>query len=516
MFLKNSTKYHYEGCEFKNWKGGKCTAFRGIPYAKPPINGLRFKDPQPIENPTTFVDARNDGPDCSSTFGANFSEDCLFLNIYSKSWEPYSENHLRPVIFFIHPGGFYLGTGASSFLGPEYLLEKDIILVTFNYRLGAMGFLNLGTPDIPGNAGLKDQVMALRWVNDNIEYFGGDPKQITLMGYSAGGFSVCLHLVSPMSQGLFQRAVIMSASIPPQSKIPRRNQIELAKKQAKLMGCDMESSSLKTENDRILECLSQFEGLEISKTFRKMFHYGNDNPIYLWLPVIEKKFGQERFLIEDPYKSFKSGRFAKVPLLIGFTTGEFCTSAKDILTNELLLNQFKEEFNRISPICFMYSEHKNEANITQAILSEYLENFKNGLSEKDFENLCSVFSDSIIRFGVEKISNLASKHVNVYPYRFSYEGSTSFLHYPGHKAVEHMDDLMYLFKLWNKTFSPNDPESHIVENMVGFFTKFVENGKPDEDFEYKMQTFVEFGEKVEIRNGPYFEKYQFWENLTKY
>ncbi|XP_055906851.1 juvenile hormone esterase-like isoform X2 [Eupeodes corollae] len=323
IFEKNKRKHHYLGCEIENWKGGQCTSFRGIRYAKPPINELRFKDPQLMEI-SSFYDARYEGQDCPSIFSANASEDCLFLNVYSKTMT--TGYKLRPVIVFIHPGGLYLGSGASYFLGPEYLLEKDLIIVTFNYRLGSLGFLNLGTSEIPGNAGLKDQVMALRWVNENIEYFGGDSKNVTLMGYSAGAFSVCLHLVSPMSQGLFQKAIIMSGSIPPQTKIPRNNQIELAKKQSLLMGCKEQTS--KNPSNEVLECLSQFSGLGISETLRKMFHFGMDNPIYLWLPVIEEHFGQERFLIEDPSDSFKFGRFAKVPILIGFTNGEFCTSAK--------------------------------------------------------------------------------------------------------------------------------------------------------------------------------------------
>lgn len=112
-----------------------------------------------------------------------FSYQCLFLS-------------------YIIPGGFYAVSGQSkNFAGPQHLMDRDIVLVTLNYRLGALGFLSTGTEESPGNNGLKDQVVALRWVRNHISKFGGDPGSVTIMGYSAGGWSVSLHMVSPMSRG---------------------------------------------------------------------------------------------------------------------------------------------------------------------------------------------------------------------------------------------------------------------------------------------------------------------------
>lgn len=115
-----------------------------------------------------------------------------------------------PVIFFIHGGGFYAGSGNNY--GPELLLDHNVILVTFNYRLGPFGFLSLGNDDYSGNLALKDQLLALQWVHDNIRSFGGDDKKITIHGWSAGCWSVSLHMVSQASQGLFNRAICFSAS----------------------------------------------------------------------------------------------------------------------------------------------------------------------------------------------------------------------------------------------------------------------------------------------------------------
>lgn len=106
-----------------------------------------------------------------------------------------------PVIVFIHGGGYLFGGG--SLLGPAYFLDNDVLLVTFNYRLGALGFLSTGDEASPGNNGMKDQAMALRWVRDNIEQFGGDPDRITFMGQSAGASAVGLHLMSPLSKGTY-------------------------------------------------------------------------------------------------------------------------------------------------------------------------------------------------------------------------------------------------------------------------------------------------------------------------
>jgi carboxylesterase type B len=137
----------------------------------------------------------------------------------------------------LHPGGFYSATGRSNWGGPQYFLDQDIVLVTLNYRLGSLGFISTGE-DAPGNNGLKDQVMAMKWLQGNIESFGGDPESVTLYGYSAGAWSITLHLVSPMSRGLFHKAIIGSGSALGHWPLPT-NQLELAQKQAEIVGCSV-------------------------------------------------------------------------------------------------------------------------------------------------------------------------------------------------------------------------------------------------------------------------------------
>lgn len=166
------------------------------------------------------------------------SEDCLRLNVYTRSASPQQK---RPVIIYFHPGGYYeLSAQSKTVAGPQHFLDRDIVLVTANYRLGILGFLATGTKDAPGNNGLKDQVHVFKWVRENIEKFGGDQESVTLMGYSAGSMSITMHLVSPMSQGLFHRAIVMSGSAAAQWEI-LSHQLDLAKKQARLLNCSDES-----------------------------------------------------------------------------------------------------------------------------------------------------------------------------------------------------------------------------------------------------------------------------------
>ncbi|XP_011189516.1 juvenile hormone esterase isoform X2 [Zeugodacus cucurbitae] len=238
------------GVHNKSWTNADYYAFRGIPYVKPPVQELRFKDPQPLHELPSYIDARYDGHDCPSIYATNASEDCLTLNIYTPTT---TDTAKLPVLVFIHPGGLYIGSSLSTFISPAYLLAKPIVLVSFNYRLGTLGFLQLGTREIPGNAGFKDQVYAMRWVQKYIKHFGGNPEDITLMGYSAGALSVNLHLVSPMSRGLFHKAIIMSGSLPPQTVLPQHTQLELLRKQARVLNCTEVSSELE-----LLNCLQKF------------------------------------------------------------------------------------------------------------------------------------------------------------------------------------------------------------------------------------------------------------------
>lgn len=164
-------------------------AFKGIPYAEPPVGALRFRNPVPHRGWSGVRDAENHREHCPSSgwFGQDVGgvEDCLFLNVYTPSL-----TGNRAVMVWIHGGSFTGGSGDSFIYGPEFFVNDGVVLVTLNYRLGALGFLGTGDGAAQGNYGMKDMVEALRWVRQNIAAFGGNPNAVTVFGESAGGVAV--------------------------------------------------------------------------------------------------------------------------------------------------------------------------------------------------------------------------------------------------------------------------------------------------------------------------------------
>jgi para-nitrobenzyl esterase len=195
--------------------------YLGIPYAAPPVGQLRWRPPQPHAPWRTPLDATHFGNHCPQTASfdgvASVSEDCLYLNVFVPN-EGNGRGHTKmlPVMFWIHGGGFT--NGESDDYDPTRLVQQGVVVVTLNYRLGALGFLAhpaLGAESgdhSSGNYGLMDQQAALRWVQRNIAKFGGNPRNVTIFGESAGGLSVYAQLVSPLAAGLFQRAIAQSGS----------------------------------------------------------------------------------------------------------------------------------------------------------------------------------------------------------------------------------------------------------------------------------------------------------------
>lgn len=197
-------------------------AFLGVPYAAPPVGALRFKAPEPPAAWSGVRDAIAPGPvapqDLLAAEGFKAtgpeSEDCLYLNVYT----PAADGARRPVMVWIHGGGFSHGSGSQpSYDGGPLAERGDVVVVTLNYRLGALGYLYLGEHGgarwgAATNAGQLDQIAALRWVQDNIAAFGGDPAQVTIFGESAGGVAVATLLAMPAAQGLFARAIAQSGT----------------------------------------------------------------------------------------------------------------------------------------------------------------------------------------------------------------------------------------------------------------------------------------------------------------
>ncbi|MGV0715688.1 carboxylesterase family protein [Mycolicibacterium sp. XJ662] len=281
--------------------------FAGIPYAAAPVGPLRWRPPQPVSSWEGLRDATRPGPRCiqdatNDVDGRPTSEDCLTLNV----WTPPPSDELRPVMVWIHGGGFTNGSGdiydARALAG-----RGEIVVVTLNYRLGALGFLAhpaLGEGADVGNYGLADQQAALRWVRDNIAGFGGDPQKVTIAGESAGGMAVCDHLVAPDSAGLFQAAIIQSAPCHAQYELPAAQEVSL--RYAAEAGC--------TDAVVAAQCL---RALPADKLARALF-YDRIGTEQLSGPVTGTAT-----LPVDPLTGFAQGRAAPVPVVVGTTADEF-------------------------------------------------------------------------------------------------------------------------------------------------------------------------------------------------
>jgi len=205
-----------------SYEGGQYI-FKGIPYASPPTGDLRWLPPRPVKPWKDVRPAKQFGPIApQNTMPGGFmeqvpqpqSEDCLFLNI----WTPGLDSAKRPVMVWIHGGAFTMGSSSDAMYESDKLLKRgNIVLVSINYRLGMLGFLRLkdvtgGKIPATGNEGLLDQVMALKWVKDNIAAFGGDPKNITVFGESAGSISIACLMVMPDAKGIFQKTILESGA----------------------------------------------------------------------------------------------------------------------------------------------------------------------------------------------------------------------------------------------------------------------------------------------------------------
>jgi para-nitrobenzyl esterase len=194
--------------------------FLGVPYAAPPVGDLRWRPPQEHARWHGVLDTTAFGPHCAQTAGsfglASTSEDCLFLNVFTPRGFSGAFPHRAPVMVWIHGGA--LVTGESDDYDPAPMVARGVVVVTINYRLGALGFLAHpalaaeSARGISGNFGVQDQQAALGWVHRNIRAFGGDPENVTVFGESAGGLSVHTQLVSPLAAGLFQRAIVESGA----------------------------------------------------------------------------------------------------------------------------------------------------------------------------------------------------------------------------------------------------------------------------------------------------------------
>lgn len=517
-----------QGSVLRSRLGALFYGFRGIRYGKAPVDDLRFKAPQPVEQWNDVFDATVDGPMCPQPTEdeSDISEDCLRLNVYTHNIvENVTRSSVKkPVIVYLHPGGFYAVSGQSkNYAGPQAFMDRDIVLVTFNYRLGTLGMLSTGTKEYPGNAAFKDQVLVLKWIKLHIQHFGGDPNSVTLMGYSAGGLSVSLHMVSPMSRGLFHKAILMSGAATAQWDIPT-HQLELVERQARALKCPDDTI------ENMMECFKNKTGVEFGNSLMQMFEFGQGNPVLMWKPVVEPDFGQERFLTDNPTRLFRQGRFTRVPVMAGITELEFASPAIAILNDPKHLAEMNDKFNEIAPICFQYERNTNRSHeITARLKKEFL-NDTAKIDESSLPGLINLFGDGLIGFGVHRFVKLVSPFVRTFYYKNSYVGRYSHLYYPADKpyGAVHHDDLLYFFvgPFIAPMFKVSDPENLQVERMTRMWSSFAYRGdpnKPNDDILKNLRwrptypnrmNYLSIGnDELEMKERMFEERFKVWDEL---
>ena len=301
---------------------GVCS-YKGIPYAAPPVGDLRWKPPQAVKPWKDPRDCIEYGPSCPQKKQAvmpidvgDMDEDCLYLNV----WAPaVSEGESLPVMFWIHGGGLIMGSGSAAQYDGANLAKRGVVVIAVNYRLGRFGFfahpeLTAESPDhVSGNYGILDQILALKWVKQNVAQFGGDPGNVTIFGESAGAVSVCVLMSSPLARGLFHRAIAQSAYASP--RLPRLDRTDGRFKSAHELGVAF-AKKLGVEGDSgVVAKLRQ-------KRWREILEADESKIVLPGSTMTSSLCIDGHVLSAAPGDVFAAGEEAPVPLIIGANKDE--------------------------------------------------------------------------------------------------------------------------------------------------------------------------------------------------
>ncbi|XP_063223180.1 juvenile hormone esterase-like isoform X2 [Bacillus rossius redtenbacheri] len=462
--------------------GATYYSFQGIPYAKPPVGPLRFKPPEDPEPWTGTRDALEEGAVClqpkmrsNETEG---SEDCLFLNVYTPQMP---ETTPKAVMVWIHGGRFMVGSGNTEPYGPDFLVAEDVILVTINYRMAAFGFLYLEGADVTGNNGLRDQVMALKWVRDNIAQFGGDPGNVTIFGQSAGGACVHYLMLAPLAAGLFHRAIAQSGTV---SIGSRHISVEAANQRARrvaaLLGCSSEDSQGVVDFLRAVPA-ERFVSNKARASAREELQQALNDA---FAPSYE--VGPDALLPDTPGRLLERGQFTKVPFMTGVTSSEGKGMAlmgpvssklsgleqdpTSMVPNDLKSGIPADKLNHVANLIKTF--YFGEKQIGEDTIPQYID----------------LQSDQVNVFPMHRTVRLNTRWSPepTYVYLFDYVGAPGFSMMPlaGDKypGVAHMGELPFLFQDARKpSFPPGSSDSAMRREMVQLWTTFARTGCPTSD-----------------------------------
>ncbi|KAM6949501.1 acetylcholinesterase [Aplochiton taeniatus] len=473
---------------------GHVTAFLGVPFAEPPVGKRRFR-PAEAKRPWTgvheahgyssacfqFVDTSYPGFQGSEMWNPNreMSEDCLYLNV----WVPTSPRaHNLTVMVWIYGGGFYSGSSSLDVYDGRYLAYSEtVIVVSMNYRIGAFGFLALhGTSEAPGNVGLLDQRMALQWVQDNIHAFGGNPKQVTIFGESAGGASVGMHLLSPDSRHTFTRAILQSG-VPngPWATVTPAEARRRATMLGKLVGCE------RGNDTELVDCLrnkppqelidQEWQVMPWSALFRFSF-----------VPIVDGVV-----LPDTPEAMLSSGNFKDTQIMLGVNQDEgsyfllygspgFSKDNESLISRENFLEGVK-----------MSVPHANEIGL-EAVVLQYTDwmDVDNGLKNReamddvvgDHNVICPLahFAMSYVQHSAPLASAGAALNNGGGVYMYLFDQRASNLAWPEWMGVIHGYEIEFAFGLpLEKRLNYTSEEEKLSRRMMRYWANFARSGNPN-------------------------------------
>uniref|UniRef100_A0A7R8SEA0 Carboxylic ester hydrolase n=1 Tax=Lepeophtheirus salmonis TaxID=72036 RepID=A0A7R8SEA0_LEPSM len=502
-------------------------AFYGIPYALPPTGERRFRSPEPYPTPwkRTLQAGRSYPPACPQQLRSYFksllwdvegNEDCLYLNIFSpdsaslqlSNESPPSQENLFPVMVWIHGGNFMSGT--ASDYESIYFMTKDIILVMISYRLGPLGFLNLGEEYARGNQGIEDQILALSWIQDNISSFGGDPQRVTIFGESSGAISVLHHMSVPMSKLLFQSAIIQSGSIY-QPTIKETFMMEMHEAWIAEMGCigviDTQECIQKLPLAKIVNKNPFLSDCNLKKNGHPF-----PNP---WFPVLEGSY-----LLKEVSAENKKSHAPRV--MIGTTSNEgFLATSRFMLQNN-----YTEGFMSKWEECFKLNTAGDESYDLEPVMDYYFGSNK----KPDFPSQVQNFSNLISDFWYngptfETVKEIANKGSPVYYYLYDHDGflsmtdSLSRASYDYWKFIvryafgqesgktngaSHADELPFLFREYPRNLLKRPVDEKMWRLMIDVWTNFATSGDPNgakEGYNWKLVSHKNDYTYIVLKNG---------------
>lgn len=449
--------------------------YKGIPFAEPPVGNLRFRPPVARSPWEGTYDATGNGTGCPQVIFDtlpkeyfSYSEDCLHLNV----WAPTPQAATRaPVFVWIHGGGFSYESSASDWYNGVYLSAlSGLVVVSMNYRLGILGFLNGDTPDAPGNVGLLDQLLALKWIQDNVEVFGGDPSVVTIAGESAGSMSVHAHVLSPMSRDFFKRAIMMSGTANNLDFFDTVGEsVKKGNDVAKVVGCAQESTDLISQPYDVIQCLRQKSADELVDATTRV----TAPKVFTFMPTYN-----DQFMPYPPIEAVERGFYNNVDIMTGITSDEGALAliwpSKNEFAKHILPSIDKEEVKR--------SVYGAVSSWIKAEIPEMLDNYESQAYSDNAEAFRRAYLDYLSdRMFICPTQFFAEKH--------SSRGNSVYLYVFGHKARKLMlpqwmgtPHALEIFFFFAKPFDPEgnftEEDKVVSEEVVKAITAFCKHGVP--------------------------------------